>query len=348
MRILYGVQATGNGHISRSREVIRCLKADGLEVDVVLSGRDPSQLWDMEVFEPYRVFPGLTFSTRRGRLLFLDTARRLDLGRFYADIRRFDARGYDLVITDFEPLTARIARRAGKPSLGIGHQYAFRYKIPIAGYNPAAWYVIRNFAPADRAIGLHWHHFDQPILPPIVPKQMPADGDPSPVKTLVYLPFEALEDIRRLLGPFRACEFFIYHPLPEPREEGHLHLRTYSREGFLQDLADCGRVITNAGFELASEALKLGRRILVKPLAGQMEQLSNAKALKVLDLAIVMKRLDPSAVERLLEMPPFRPQPYPDVARLVADWIQAGDWNDVAGLAKAAWNGMGSLNPVRS
>ena len=36
MKILYGVQATGNGHISRSREVIRNLKNMGQDVQVYL------------------------------------------------------------------------------------------------------------------------------------------------------------------------------------------------------------------------------------------------------------------------------------------------------------------------
>lgn len=338
LNILYGVQATGNGHISRSREVIRCLKQDGHRVAVILSGRDASQLWDMQDFEPYTVLPGLTFATRRGRLRFVETARRLDLFRFYADIRAFDAAGFDLAITDFEPLTARIARRNRLPSIGIGHQYAFRYRIPIAGFNPAAWYVIRSFAPADHAVGLHWHHFDQPILPPIVPPELPTAAAPDPAAVLVYLPFEDLADIRRLLAPFRDHRFFIYHPCDAARDEDHLRLRPYSRAGFLRDLAACSRVITNAGFELASEALVQGKQILVKPLAGQMEQLSNAKALAALGLGMVMPHLDPRAVGRLLALPPRPPIVYPDVARLVADWIGAGDWRDIAGLSRRAWS----------
>jgi uncharacterized protein (TIGR00661 family) len=337
LNILYGVQATGNGHISRSREVIRCLKRDGHRVTVILSGRDASRLWDMQDFEPYTVLPGLTFATRRGRLRFLETARRLRLCRFYADIRAFDCRGFDLAITDFEPLTARIARRNRLPSIGIGHQYAFRYRIPIAGFNPAAWYVIRNFAPADHAVGLHWHHFEQPILPPIVPPEMPAAAAPDPAAVLVYLPFEELEDIRRLLAPFGDHDFFVYHPGDAARDEGRLRLRPYSRAGFLRDLAACTRVITNAGFELASEALVQGKQVLVKPLAGQMEQLSNAKALAELGLGTVMPRLDPRAVGRLLALPPRPPVRYPDVARLVADWVGAGDWRDIEGLSRRAW-----------
>jgi uncharacterized protein (TIGR00661 family) len=338
LRILYGVQGTGNGHISRSREIIRYLKADGHRVQVVLSGRDPALLWDMEVFEPFVALKGLTFSTRRGRLQYFQTARRLDFFRFYSDIRRFDVRGVDLVITDFEPICARIARRHRLPSIGIGHQYAFRYRIPIAGFDPAARYVIRQFAPADSCLGLHWHHFDQSILPPIIPNHMPVESKPIPNKILVYLPFEAIGDIRRLLEPFEAHRFFVYHRLPAASNEGHLRLRTYSRQHFLKDLAESSGVITNAGFELASEALHLGKKILVKPLARQMEQMSNAKALEVLNLGTVMKRLNQDAVDGFLAKRPVAAVRYPDVARMIANWIGAGQWQDVEELSRLAWD----------
>jgi uncharacterized protein (TIGR00661 family) len=337
LRILYGVQGTGNGHISRSREIIRYLKADGHRVDVVITGRDPALLWDMDVFEPFVTLEGLTFSTRRGRLQYLKTARRLNLLRFFADIHRYDARGVDVVITDFEPVTARIARRHQLPCIGIGHQYAFRYKIPIAGFDPAAVYVIRNFAPAQHALGLHWHHFNQPILPPVIPMHLPVESPVLANKILVYLPFEEIEDIRKLLAPFEAYPFFIYHQLPTASDEGHLHLRTYSRQGFLKDLAESNGVITNAGFELASEALHLGKKILVKPLARQMEQLSNAKALAGLKLGAVMQRLEPDTVKGFLSTRPAPTVRYPNVARMIADWVGAGDWRDVEGLSRRAW-----------
>jgi len=126
---------------------------------------------------------------------------------------------------------------------------------------------------------------------------MPSDPRPIHNKILVYLPFEEIEDIRRLLAPFEAHRFFVYHRLPAASDEGHLRLRPYSRQGFLKDLAESSAVITNAGFELVSEALHLGKKILVKPLARQMEQISNAKALEELNLGTVMKRLDPDAVD---------------------------------------------------
>ena len=169
MKILYGVQATGNGHISRSREVVRNLKDLGHEVDVILSGRDPAGLWGIEIFQPFTVYRGLTFATSRGRMRYFKTALDLNLFEFYRDIRRFNASAYDLVITDFEPLSSRIASRAGLTCIGIAHQYAFLHDIPRSKANPVSRSVLRTFAPADHPIGLHWHHFGQPILPPIIP-----------------------------------------------------------------------------------------------------------------------------------------------------------------------------------
>jgi len=210
MNILYGVQATGNGHISRSREVIRHLKHLGHQVRVVLSGRDPSLLWEMETFEPYDTFRGLTFITCRGRVRMIRTALNLNLFQFYRDIFSYDAGNYDLVVTDFEPVAARIARRNRIPSIGVGHQYAFLHDIPLKKADPLSMWVVKNFAPADYAVGLHWHHFDQPILPPIIPSYLSNSVKILEEKILVYLPFETPEDIASLLKPLKSHQFFIY------------------------------------------------------------------------------------------------------------------------------------------
>jgi predicted glycosyltransferase len=102
-------------------------------------------------------------------------------------------------------------------------------------------------------------------------------------------------------------------------------------------LEDCNGVICGAGFELAGEALQLGKKLLVKPLEGQFEQLSNALALEKLQLARVMQRLDRKAVQKWLELPPNAPAGYPDTAQLIADWIENGRWEDIGSLSQEAW-----------
>jgi uncharacterized protein (TIGR00661 family) len=262
---------------------------------------------------------------------------RLNIFQVYRDIASFDDFSYDLVITDFEPISARIARRKSLPSIGVGHQYAFIHDVPLSGSNPITRFVMKNFAPVDYPVGLHWHHFNQPILPPIVPHKIGNSYQKIANKILVYLPFEHIKDVLALFRRFRRHEFFIYHGLSKAEDHGHIHLRPYSRTGFLKDLIECNGVISNAGFELASEAFHLGKRILVKPLEGQIEQVSNALAITSLNLGMAMTQLNVVSVAQFLERPTGTPIKFPNVARMVADWIESGQWEDVEGLAKTAW-----------
>ena len=344
MNILYGVQATGNGHISRSREIVGSLKEKGHNIFVILSGRDPALLWDIEELKPYKAYKGLTFSTNKGRIKYFETAINLNFKQFFSDIETFDASEYDIAITDFEPLTSRIAKRNKIPSIGIGHQYAFFNKIPTEGANPAANFIIRKFAPVDFPIGLHWHHFNQPILPPVVP-MFNENHNLSTIKNkiLVYLPFEDKEDIIRLLTPFKNYDFFVYHKFEKPSLKGNIHLCPFSRKGFLDDLKECSGVVTNAGFELVSEALTIGKKILIKPLSGQMEQLSNARAIRMLNLGFVMKKLDISILDDFLKKPQSSPVNYPYVAEIIAEAISNGDWINMEKIIRDSWSNVNIL-----
>lgn len=338
MNILYGVQATGNGHISRSREIIRCLKERGHTVFVILSGRAPSLLWDIEELSPYKIYKGLTFSTHKGRIKYFETIFNLKFRRFFSDIASFNVSEYDIAITDFEPLTSRIAYRNKIPSIGIGHQYAFYNDIPTKGANPIARFIIKHFAPVDYPVGLHWHHFGQPILPPVVPIFNMSELSTIENKILVYLPFEEPDDILRLLAPFKNHDFYVYHMFDKPSINGNIHLCPFSRKGFLDDLKGCSGVVTNAGFELVSEALTIGKKVLIKPLAGQMEQLSNAKAINMLNLGLVMKALEIAKLEDFLNRPCISPVNYPYVAEIIANAIENGLWVDMQKTVKDSWS----------
>lgn len=71
MKILYGVQTTGNGHICRSGEIIRSLKIRGHDVHVIFSGRASSLLQEIKICKPYITCQGLTFVTTQGKVKYL-------------------------------------------------------------------------------------------------------------------------------------------------------------------------------------------------------------------------------------------------------------------------------------
>jgi uncharacterized protein (TIGR00661 family) len=323
MKIFYGVQGTGNGHITRAREMAKAFREEGVEVTYLFSGREPARYFDMDIFPAYQVRKGLTFHTQNGDVSYLKTAFDARPIRLIREIKTLDIGDYDLVLCDFEPVTAWAAKLRNRKSLGIGHQYAFNYRIPRQGGDFIAERVLKYFAPAGRHIGLHWHHFGQPLLPPIIESREP------PLETLankivVYLPFEDPRSVIRLLAPFKAHDFFVYTPTDVDSPVAHVKIRPLSRGGFQNDLHDCAGIVSNSGFELISEALQLGKKIMVKPLHSQMEQISNAAALKQLGYGRIMNELDPKAIAQWLENPHRVRVTYPNVAKILVRWMLEG------------------------
>ena len=337
MKILYGVQATGNGHITRARTMAHELDEAGIEVDYLFSGRPCNKLFNMEPFGDYRCLPGLTFATDKGKIQYLKTAITNNLLKFIRDVHTLDLSPYDLVITDFEPVSAWAARLRHKPCIAIGHQYAFKYNIPVAGSNPVARLIMKVFAPSQRSLGIHWHHFNSAILPPMIE---PVEGHPSykANKILVYLPFNDKNDVINWLSGFHDRQFYIYCDIEHAVDNENIHMRPFSRRGFINDLGDCSGIISNAGFELLSEGLQCGKKLLVMPLKGQMEQISNALALQQLGYGDVMEDFNDEAMQIWLEKPNPRPRYYPNVARSIVNWIKTGMTEDEASLARRLWS----------
>ena len=258
------------------------------------------------------------------------------LWRFYRDVHSLDLKSYDLVISDFEPVSAWAAKLRAVPSLAIGHQSAFKYDIPKEGDDLLSRKIMEWFAPPATHIGLHWHHFQLPLLPPMIEK------NDSPITTedhkiLVYLPFENIHHIIRWLEPYGNYRYYVYHEDSTAKTPAHIRLCPLSRVSFPRDLASCEGVISNAGFELASGALTLGKKIRVKPLYGQYEQLSNAKALKQLGFGEKMNTLDHDALPPWLAQSSIGSIKYPDVATTLCQWICNGMQTSLTELSRQLW-----------
>ncbi len=98
MKILYGIQGTGNGHLTRAIEILPYLQQRA-EVDVLISGEQ----FDLPLpFEPKYRMKGLDFVFgKNGGINLLETFKRIDSFRFLKEIRNFPIDNYDLIISDF-------------------------------------------------------------------------------------------------------------------------------------------------------------------------------------------------------------------------------------------------------
>src|SRR5688500_17813188 len=107
MKILFAIQGTGNGHLSRARDIYPELAKYG-DVDVLVSGIQA----DVSLSYPvkYRHW-GMSFIFgRAGGVDIWQTANKLRLRRLLRDIKSLPVEQYDLIINDFEPVSAWACR----------------------------------------------------------------------------------------------------------------------------------------------------------------------------------------------------------------------------------------------
>jgi uncharacterized protein (TIGR00661 family) len=336
MKILYGVQGTGNGHIARTKALLPELKKSGVHIDFVFSGRKQEDFFDMQEFGQYRLFSGLTLFCYRGRMQLLKTITKNNLVRFVLDIIRLDISSYDLVISDFEPITSWSAKLHNVDCIELSHQSAFNYDIPKEKGYFFSKILMKIFSPNKTKVGFHYHHFNQPILPPLITRS--SETTQNKKKIVVYMGFEELKDVVKLVEPFSDFEFSIFAKVEKSKTIGHIKINPLSHEEFHLQLNKCEGVICNAGFELSSEALHMGKKLLVKPVDGQYEQLCNVVALEKLGKGMSMTNLDQNILKEWLNTELPEPINYPLVAGPLANWLLNPNRCSLEKLSQEIWN----------
>ncbi len=279
MKVLYAFQGTGNGHHTRAIEFLPLLK-DMAEVDVWVSGGALDRTYDVAVD---RRFQGVGFSFgTHGGIDWGASLRALKPRTLLRDVRLLDVRGYDLVLNDFEPLTAWAAKRQGVPVVGLSHQAAVKHPSspkPLQSDAIAAR-ILENYAPAEVEIGFHFQRYAPEIRTPVIRRQVREAAVSNAGHITVYLPAYGEQALLRVLREFPQVtwEVFSQH-WSVPSTQGHVRFLPASSDGFLKSMASSAGVLCGAGFETPAEALFLQKALFVVPMRGQYEQHCNAAAL---------------------------------------------------------------------
>lgn len=312
MKIFYAVQATGNGHISRATQLLPYLQQHG-KVDVFLSGANatlPAQL-------PVRYSSkGMSlFYSACGGLDYKKMWRENSLFRATREARDLPLEQYDVILNDFDFITAKACKMKGLPSVQFGHQASF---MSAQTPRPAqrslmGELILKQYAPATHYVGLHFQQYDSFILPPVI-KESFLNADPlDNGHVTVYLP--AYEQ-HCLLRHFKQMKHVHFHWfLKDVEEIERVENITYfpvDQELFNKSLIHCHGLITGGGFETPAEALYLGKRLLSIPIRGQYEQRCNAAALQQMGVMVLDDAATPHFHENIAN---WLQQPQPAIAQ---------------------------------
>lgn len=286
MRILYAIQGTGNGHISRAREIVPLLHQYG-ELDLLISGTQA----DVSLIENVKYeLHGFSFIFgKKGGVNHYETWRSMNLPRFIRDMNKLPLEAYNLIINDFEPVTAWACKRKGLESVGLSHQASFQSRnVPKPKSIDWAQLVLKYYAPATQYVGFHFEKYDHFINTPVIRSQIRNLRVSDDGHYTVYLP--AIDD--KFLIP-------MLHQLPEVKWQvfskhatfdytsRNVEVHLIDNETYNASLASCSGLLTGGGFEGPAEALFLGKKLLVVPMKFQYEQQCNAFALKQFGIPVI-------------------------------------------------------------
>lgn len=288
MRVLYAFPGTGFGHISRAREFVPILN-ESCSLDVLISGPNRHLTQPFEV--RYRM-EGLTFfAGEKGGINFWKTFKENSLVRTSKDIKSLRLDKYDLVISDFEPVSAFAAKRQRHPnSVELSHQYAVMHPSapqPSKG-GLLGKFILQHVCPLERKFGFHFRTYDESIFTPVIRNEI-RDLIPENLgHYCVYLPAYSPTYLHNILSAIPEVEWHIFSQKVEQyKRTGNCVFYPADHLLFLESFASCAGILCGAGFETPAEALYMGKKLLVIPMKNQYEQQCNAEALRQLGVDIL-------------------------------------------------------------
>ncbi|MEP6673903.1 MAG: glycosyltransferase family protein [Ferruginibacter sp.] len=323
MKILYAIQGTGNGHLSRARDIIPILQQKG-ELDILVSGTQA----DVDLPYPIKYkFKGLSFIFgKKGGIDLLATYRKSNLKRLYKEIKNLPIEIYDLVINDFEPVSAWACKMKHQPCFGLSHQAAvINKKSPKPEKKDRLGKsILHNYAPVTYSYGFHFEAYDQNIFTPVIRSQVRNAVPCNNNHFTVYLPAYSDERIIKILSAIKNIDWQVFskHTKKEYQENNVL-IRPVSNDVFIESMINCTGILCGAGFETPAEALFLKKKLLVIPMKGQYEQQCNAAALQTMGVP-VLKSLKKKHIEKIKTWTtaPFNiPVNYPDMTENIINTI---------------------------
>ncbi len=301
MNILYGVCGEGMGHAMRSAVVADHLQSRGHHLRFVSSGSAAKYLeqrWPARVtrvlgltsvMDRHRLDPWLTLLSNVAKQTIAFPATHLlsllQIGK-----------EPDVVLSDFEPWTARYAGIAKIPLVAVDNiHFMNRCTHPrdiVAGDRPAAAlmfsatnamvpdakrYLVTTFVSARVSRAATTLH--APIL-----RRAILAATTSAFRPHVAVYFNSLSDHRAILGALQGVpeqEFHFFGPtVQEPTRLQNVTIQPFDEGRFIDLIATSRAVIGGAGFTLMSEAIFLRKPMLAVPFGNQFEQILNANYLQ--------------------------------------------------------------------
>lgn len=287
MKILYAVQGTGNGHLCRAMDIIPCLQQFG-EVDVLISGIQADIQLPFQI--KYKLH-GLSFIFgKSGGVDLWKTFMSSTIRKFIQEINSIPVDQYDLVINDFEPITAWACNTRDVACIGLSHQIgALHQESPKPEESDMMGkFIMKNYAPVSDAYGFHFKSYHKSIFTPVIRESIRSLKPTNNGHYTVYLPSYDDAHLLKHLTKFNEVQWEVFSKHnSKPLRFKNVSINPINSDAFVKSMASSEGVLCGAGFETPAEALYLGKKLLVIPMKNQYEQHLNAASLGTMGVPVI-------------------------------------------------------------
>lgn len=287
MKILYAIQGTGNGHLSRSMDIVPLLQQMG-DVDVLVSGNQGDLNLPFPIKYKLNGF-GFIFG-KSGGVDIWKSFLKSRFRKFLKEIKELPIDKYDVVINDFEPVSAWACYLNDKPCIGLSHQAAVlnEHTPKPEESDMVGKLVLKNYAPVTAQYGFHFKKYDKKTFTPVIRQQVREQRVSNKGHYTVYLPaYDDKRLIKRLAEfPDVHWDVFSKHN-SKPKQYNNIFIQPINNKAFIKSMAESEGVLCGAGFETPAEALFMKKKLLVIPMKNQYEQQLNAAALKDMGVPVI-------------------------------------------------------------
>ncbi|MCI2228317.1 glycosyl transferase [Polaribacter sp. MSW13] len=288
MKILYAIQGTGNGHLTRAKEIIPVLQQKG-ELDILVSGNENNLDLGFEI--KYNL-KGLNFTFgKKGGIDFWTSFKKMKLSHFYREIKNLPIKNYDLIVNDFEPISAWAAKLNNVKVISLSHQNAvLDAASPKYGKYKIEKLILKYYAPAKFRFGFHFKTYSSETFTPIIRRIVRTTKTSNKGHFTVYLPSYSIEKISKVLSLVPMVKWHVFSKETNSLIfKKNITIYPINEFDFIKSMASSAGVLCGAGFETPSEALFLKKKLMVIPMKNQYEQQCNALALKEMGVNVIKK-----------------------------------------------------------
>ena len=289
MKVLYAIQGTGNGHVSRANEIIPLLQ-NKCELDILISGTQA----DVGIIQPVKYNrKGFSFIFgKKGGIDFYKTIKQFQSKRFLNEIKNLPVQEYDLVINDFEPISAWACKIKNVPCIAMSHQYAVLHPASPkpAKADPFARMVLKYYAPCKTGVGFHFKSFAENIFTPVIRSEIRNATLTNLGHYTVYLPAYDDDKLVSFFSKFKNVQWQIFSKHTKKTYRlNNCSIQPVSAAAFTISFTSCAGILCGAGFETPAEALYMGKKLLIVPMKHQYEQHCNAAGAAELGVPVIKK-----------------------------------------------------------